>query len=197
MWPQSKNGALNQGSRSNEEDVSIIRAQIDVNVLIDDILGFKTYDKYKDAWIYEWNKDVSLVAIMPWLDYGPWMEPSEDIKHVCKLFYFKNGYAKWPTCNYKKEKYCSCGDLPGVIRKRDVICFESYEWIFNDYAGTNNDYETQGNELWFDEHELIRDDDDDISDLEDYLIQKDQPYYVNEYEQHPKREDASYLEFLT
>nr|GEW68191.1 hypothetical protein [Tanacetum cinerariifolium] len=32
--------------------------EIDPNVLTKDIEGFKTYDKYKDDWIYEWNKDV-------------------------------------------------------------------------------------------------------------------------------------------
>ncbi|GJZ19137.1 hypothetical protein Tco_0555727 [Tanacetum coccineum] len=53
--------------------------KIGVDVLTDNIPGFKTYDKYKDTWIYEWNKDVPWVANMPWLDYGPWMEPSDDI----------------------------------------------------------------------------------------------------------------------
>ncbi|GKA27058.1 hypothetical protein Tco_0713226 [Tanacetum coccineum] len=32
--------------------------QIDPNVLTKDIDGFKTYEEYKDDWIYEWNKDV-------------------------------------------------------------------------------------------------------------------------------------------
>nr|GEX67493.1 VIER F-box protein 2 [Tanacetum cinerariifolium] len=32
--------------------------QIYPDVLTKDIRGFKTYDKYKDDWIYEWNKDV-------------------------------------------------------------------------------------------------------------------------------------------
>nr|GFB00357.1 hypothetical protein [Tanacetum cinerariifolium] len=32
--------------------------QIDPNLLTKDIKGFKTYDEYKDVWIYEWNKDV-------------------------------------------------------------------------------------------------------------------------------------------
>ncbi|GKD75950.1 hypothetical protein Tco_1334232 [Tanacetum coccineum] len=35
--------------------------QIDPDVLTKDIKGFKTYDEYKDNWIYEWNKDV------PWV----------------------------------------------------------------------------------------------------------------------------------
>nr|GEU35323.1 hypothetical protein [Tanacetum cinerariifolium] len=43
-----------------------------------------------------------------------------------------------------------------------------------------NDYETQGNVGCFDEHKIIGDDDDDISDLEDYLIRKEPPYFVNE-----------------
>ncbi|GJV90389.1 putative reverse transcriptase domain-containing protein [Tanacetum coccineum] len=73
--------------------------KIDVDVLTNDIPGFKTYDEYKDAWIYEWNKDVPWVANMPWLDYGPWMEPSDDSEHICKPFCFKNGHPKWPTYN--------------------------------------------------------------------------------------------------
>nr|GEX14743.1 hypothetical protein [Tanacetum cinerariifolium] len=32
--------------------------QIDPDVLTKDIKGFKTYDDYKDEWIYKWNKDV-------------------------------------------------------------------------------------------------------------------------------------------
>nr|GEU74738.1 hypothetical protein [Tanacetum cinerariifolium] len=32
--------------------------KIDPDVLTSDIVGFKTYDEYKDDWIYEWNKNV-------------------------------------------------------------------------------------------------------------------------------------------
>nr|GEW44717.1 hypothetical protein [Tanacetum cinerariifolium]GEW44718.1 hypothetical protein [Tanacetum cinerariifolium] len=59
--------------------------QIDVDVLTNNLSGFKTYDEYKNACIYEWNKDVSWVADRPWLDYGPWMELCDDIEHVFKL----------------------------------------------------------------------------------------------------------------
>ncbi|GJY84637.1 hypothetical protein Tco_0498663 [Tanacetum coccineum] len=45
--------------------------KINVDVITNDIPGFKTCDEYKDAWIHEWNKDVPWVANMPWLDYGP------------------------------------------------------------------------------------------------------------------------------
>ncbi|GKC27083.1 hypothetical protein Tco_1034377 [Tanacetum coccineum] len=40
--------------------------QIDPDLLTKDIQGFKTYEDYKDDWIYEWNKDVS------WVDEKPW-----------------------------------------------------------------------------------------------------------------------------
>nr|GEW67439.1 VIER F-box protein 2 [Tanacetum cinerariifolium] len=39
--------------------------QIDPDLLNKDIEGFKTYDDYKDDWIYEWNKDV------PWVNEKP------------------------------------------------------------------------------------------------------------------------------
>ncbi|GJT15258.1 hypothetical protein Tco_0873964 [Tanacetum coccineum] len=162
------------------------------------------------------NKDIPWVANMPWLDYGPWMEPSDDIEHVCKPFRFKNRHAKWPTCNWKKEKYCNGGDLPGVIQNGDMIYFEGYEWyknleegelkdkalnskaIFegskrvdeessnNARTGINDHNETQVKQGWFDKHELMKDDDDDIGDFEDYLIRKDPPYYVNEEEERLK-----------
>ncbi|GKE79217.1 hypothetical protein Tco_1545337 [Tanacetum coccineum] len=78
--------------------------KIDVDVLTSDIFGLNTYSEYKDAWIYEWNKDVL------------W------------LFRFKNRHAECLTCNWKKEKYCNRGDLPGEIRIGDMIYFEDYEW---------------------------------------------------------------------
>ncbi|GJV00046.1 hypothetical protein Tco_1329316 [Tanacetum coccineum] len=35
--------------------------QIDLDLLTKDIMGFKTYEDYKDDWIYEWNENV------PWV----------------------------------------------------------------------------------------------------------------------------------
>ncbi|GJX87027.1 hypothetical protein Tco_0337801 [Tanacetum coccineum] len=40
--------------------------ELDLDLLTKDIIGFKTYEDYKDDWIYEWNKDV------PWVDEKPW-----------------------------------------------------------------------------------------------------------------------------
>ncbi|GKB49432.1 hypothetical protein Tco_0900185 [Tanacetum coccineum] len=42
--------------------------QIDPDLLTKDIEGFKTYDEYKDDWIYEWNKYI------PWVDKKPWTD---------------------------------------------------------------------------------------------------------------------------
>ncbi|GJY40861.1 hypothetical protein Tco_0428131 [Tanacetum coccineum] len=91
----------------------------------------KAYEEHKNTWIYEWNNDVPWVANMPWLDYGPWMEPSDDVEHVCTSFRFKNRHAKWPTCNWKIEKYFNGGDFLRVTQIGDEIYFESYEWYEN------------------------------------------------------------------
>ncbi|GJX85641.1 hypothetical protein Tco_0336415 [Tanacetum coccineum] len=40
-----------------------------------DIMGFKTYEDYKNDWIYEWNENVPWVYDKPWLDNGIWKEP--------------------------------------------------------------------------------------------------------------------------
>ncbi|GJW78365.1 hypothetical protein Tco_0140047 [Tanacetum coccineum] len=50
--------------------------QIDPDVLTKDIEGFKTYEDYKDDWIYKWNKDVPWVHKKPWTDDGVWEEPT-------------------------------------------------------------------------------------------------------------------------
>ncbi|GJS18287.1 hypothetical protein Tco_0412759 [Tanacetum coccineum] len=163
------------------------------------------------------EQNVPWVANMPWLDYGPWMEPNDHIEHLCKSFHFKNGLVKWPTCYWKKEKYCNGRDSLGVIRNGDMIYFECYEWYENIEEGelkdeasnskaifegskgvdkesrTNNDYETQDDKGRVNEHKLMEDDDDDIGDLEDYLIHKDPPYYVNEEEERSKERRCKLL----
>ncbi|GKA32199.1 hypothetical protein Tco_0718566 [Tanacetum coccineum] len=56
--------------------------QIDPDLLTKDIKGFKTYEDYKDDWIYEWNKDVPWVDEKPWTNDGEyeWYEALEDSK---------------------------------------------------------------------------------------------------------------------
>ncbi|GJY27929.1 hypothetical protein Tco_0403696 [Tanacetum coccineum] len=100
-----------------------------------------------------------------------------------------------------EEGHYNTGDLPGFIREGNLTRYEDYEWYdtiedseLKEEALINkiileesmNMMEELSDDKWFDEHELIEDDDDDIGDLEDYLIQKDHPYYVNEDEERSK-----------
>ncbi|GJT18581.1 hypothetical protein Tco_0877287 [Tanacetum coccineum] len=54
--------------------------QIDPDVLTKDIPGFKTYEEYKDDWIYEWNDKIPWVNEKPWKLDGMWKEPTP-VKH--------------------------------------------------------------------------------------------------------------------
>ncbi|GJS08604.1 hypothetical protein Tco_0365400 [Tanacetum coccineum] len=75
--------------------------------------GFKTYDEYKDDWIYEWNNDVPWVDEKSWTDDGAWKEPTP-VEHYCKPFNYKCGCSEWPTCSWKNDGYCNGGNLPGA-----------------------------------------------------------------------------------
>ncbi|GKC34512.1 retrovirus-related pol polyprotein from transposon TNT 1-94 [Tanacetum coccineum] len=85
-----------------------------MDLLTDDILGFKTYDEYKDAWIYEWNKVVPWVANMPWLDYGPWItnedETIQDKKELNEDEDDEIGYL---------DDYLVRDDAPFIINEED------------------------------------------------------------------------------
>ncbi|GKA84243.1 reverse transcriptase domain-containing protein [Tanacetum coccineum] len=52
--------------------------QIVPDLLTKDIEGFKTYEDYKDDWIYEWNKDIPWVDEKPWTNDYEWYEALED-----------------------------------------------------------------------------------------------------------------------
>ncbi|GKF20227.1 hypothetical protein Tco_0068865 [Tanacetum coccineum] len=78
--------------------------QIDPDLLTKDIEGFKTYEDYKDDWIYEWNKDVPWVDEKPWRNIGVWTKPTP-VKNTCKPFNYKTGCLEWPTCSWKDDGY--------------------------------------------------------------------------------------------
>ncbi|GKC84251.1 hypothetical protein Tco_1139968, partial [Tanacetum coccineum] len=47
----------------------------------------------------------------------PWSENRvtyEICDHICEPFHFKNGKAKWATCNSNNEGFCNGGELPGM-----------------------------------------------------------------------------------
>ncbi|GJS94195.1 hypothetical protein Tco_0801163 [Tanacetum coccineum] len=64
--------------------------KVDPDILTKDIMGFKTYEDYKDNWIYEWTENVPWVYDKPWLDNGIWKE-TKPVKHTCKPFNYKIG----------------------------------------------------------------------------------------------------------
>ncbi|GJS70176.1 hypothetical protein Tco_0703017 [Tanacetum coccineum] len=80
--------------------------KVDPDLLTKDIMGFKTYEDYKDDWIYEWNKDVPWVYDKPWLDNGIWKDPTP-VKHSCKPFNYKTGCSEWPTYSWMHDVYLS------------------------------------------------------------------------------------------
>ncbi|GJU67748.1 hypothetical protein Tco_1254007 [Tanacetum coccineum] len=83
--------------------------QIDPDLLTKDIKGFKTYEDYKNDWIYEWNKDVPWVDENPWTNAGVWTKPTP-VKHTYKPFNYKIGCSEWPTCSWKDDGYCNGGN---------------------------------------------------------------------------------------
>ncbi|GJU60100.1 hypothetical protein Tco_1237866 [Tanacetum coccineum] len=78
--------------------------KIDPDLLTKDIKGFKTYEEFKDDWIYKWNNDVSWVHEKPWTNYGAWNEPTP-VTHCCKPFNYKTGCSEWPTCAWREDGY--------------------------------------------------------------------------------------------
>nr|GEW82080.1 hypothetical protein [Tanacetum cinerariifolium] len=109
--------------------------------------------------------------------------------------------AKWPTCNWKEDGVCNTRDLRGFIREGSIIRYKDYGWYntiedseLKEEAMINKRILEESREQgWFDEHGLMEDDDDDMKDLEDYLIQKDHPYYVNEEEERSKEKRCKLL----
>nr|GEV58800.1 hypothetical protein [Tanacetum cinerariifolium] len=85
--------------------------KIDLDVLTKDIKGFKTYEEYKDDWIYEWNKDISWVDEKPWTINVEWKEP-KPVKHYCKPFNYKTGCSEWPIYSWREDGYYNGGNLP-------------------------------------------------------------------------------------
>nr|GEY35963.1 hypothetical protein [Tanacetum cinerariifolium] len=101
--------------------------KVDPELLTNDINRFKTYEYYKDDWIYEWNENVPRVYDKPWLDNGIWKEPTP-VKHTCKPFNYKNGCSEWPTCSWREDGYCNRGNLPEACHIRNSLHYQDLEW---------------------------------------------------------------------
>ncbi|GJX73043.1 hypothetical protein Tco_0311638 [Tanacetum coccineum] len=116
--------------------------KVDPDLLTKDIMGFKTYDDYKDDWIYEWNKDVPWVDEKPWTEIGVWTEPKPVI-HTCKPFNYKTGYYEWyealEDSKLKDEALRNKAIMGGFIKDGDdELSFEQMRrWgIYTNYDDT-------------------------------------------------------------
>ncbi|GKA41932.1 hypothetical protein Tco_0734592 [Tanacetum coccineum] len=98
---------------------------IDTDLFTSDILGFMTYDEFKNEWMDELNKGIPWVPKELWLENGI---PIDDIHHICEPTHFKNRNAKWPTCNSNNEGFCNGGELLGMVRVSYMTYFLDYEW---------------------------------------------------------------------
>ncbi|GJW79714.1 hypothetical protein Tco_0143689 [Tanacetum coccineum] len=101
--------------------------KVDPDILTKDITRFKTYDDYKNDWIYEWNKDVPWVDEKPWTDTRVWIE-LKPVKHTCDPFNYKTGCTEWPTCSWKEDGYYSGGNLHGTYIIENQLHYQDYEW---------------------------------------------------------------------
>ncbi|GJV56034.1 hypothetical protein Tco_1457039 [Tanacetum coccineum] len=101
--------------------------KVDPDLLTKDIMGFKTYEDYKDDWIYEWNKDIPWVDEKPWTEAGVWTKP-KPVKHTCKPFNYKIGCSEWPTCSWREDGYCNGGNLPGAYHIGNSLHYQDLEW---------------------------------------------------------------------
>ncbi|GJT88157.1 hypothetical protein Tco_1069874 [Tanacetum coccineum] len=87
----------------------------------------KTYEDYKNDWIYEWNKDVPWVDEKLWTNAGVWTKPTL-VKHTCKPFNYKTGCSELPTCSWMDDGYCNGGNLPRTYIIGNQLRYQDYEW---------------------------------------------------------------------
>ncbi|GJS72950.1 hypothetical protein Tco_0705791 [Tanacetum coccineum] len=100
----------------------------------------KTYEDYEN----ELNDELE----EPWPEDGV---PYEICDHICEPFRFKNGKAKWPTCNSNEDGFCNGGELPGMVRvgitykdhtqTTTVILLDKEEHKDKDKHGLFNDHD--------------------------------------------------------
>ncbi|GJR84711.1 hypothetical protein Tco_0155496 [Tanacetum coccineum] len=99
--------------------------KIDPDVLTNDIVGFKTYDEYKDDWIYKWNKNVPWVHEKPWMENGVWKEPSTEWYDALK------------NSKLKEEALRNKAIIEGLINE-DVESNDGWK-SWDDFENTNGD----------------------------------------------------------
>ncbi|GJX25670.1 VIER F-box protein 2 [Tanacetum coccineum] len=98
--------------------------KVDPDLLTKDIMGFKTYEDYKDDLIYEWNENVPWVYDKSWLDNGIWKEPTPEICPVLTLLETRSitkteWYEALEDCELKEEALRNKANMEGLIEEDD------------------------------------------------------------------------------
>ncbi|GJS57765.1 hypothetical protein Tco_0652549 [Tanacetum coccineum] len=126
--------------------------QIDPDLLTKDIEGFKTYEEYKDDWIYEWNKDIPWVDKKPWTNVGVWTEATP-VKHysyiVGNSLHYQDyeWYEALKDSELKEKALRNKAIMKGLISD-DESCndgwrrWESHEITFHDHDEIDYENET-------------------------------------------------------
>ncbi|GKA16068.1 hypothetical protein Tco_0695815 [Tanacetum coccineum] len=82
--------------------------------------GFKTYDEYAQELNNKTQGNEE-----PWSEIGVQHQLCD---HICEPYRFKNGKAKWPTCNSDIDGFCNGGELPGMVRVGTMTYFQDHSW---------------------------------------------------------------------
>ncbi|GJU58031.1 hypothetical protein Tco_1235797 [Tanacetum coccineum] len=132
--------------------------KVDPDLLTKDITGFKTYDDYKNDWIYEWNKDV------PWVDEKQWTEdgycnggnlPETHIIENQLRYQDYEWYDALDDCELKEEALRNKAIMDGVINNDESCCELKRKWnIYTNYDDTYEiNHEDNGNKELCEIHE--------------------------------------------
>ncbi|GJR83824.1 hypothetical protein Tco_0154609 [Tanacetum coccineum] len=126
--------------------------KVDPDLLTKDIMGFKTYEEYKDDWIYEWNDNVPRDGYCN-------RENSPEACHIGNSLHFQDHewYEALEDSELKDKALRNKAIMKGLI-SNDESCnncwrrWKSHEINYHDY-----DEREYGNETHDERHELYGD----------------------------------------
>ncbi|GKB22715.1 hypothetical protein Tco_0862116 [Tanacetum coccineum] len=130
--------------------------QIDPDLLTKDIEGFKTYEEYKDDWIYEWNKDIPWVNEKPWTDAGVWTEPTPVKHYFGKSLHYQDyeWYESLKDSELKEQALRNKAIMEGLISD-DESCNDGWKrWESHEITYHNHDEIDYENETHDERQEL-------------------------------------------
>ena len=124
--------------------------KIDTDLFIKDLPDFKTFEAFRNTWLYEWNDQV------PWVSNKP--AYYDELEHSCEPIRFMDGTYEWPSCDWRNEGICNGGSL-----NDENFC--EYDWEkLHDNFGSN--WENTYHPIKYDPES---NDNEFIDELDDYL----------------------------